>query len=217
MSARRVRRLLRIFGPLSCSPLCECLHCWSMLSSTIASRQVSSSKARCFTLIRRRSSTVAGEQKEGQKVSPKAAFKQPLQAPRGMHDIFGPEQRKRRFVEDTCRRVAQVYGFEELATPLVEEEAVFSRTLGADSDVVSKEMYVFPDRSNNMLALRPEGTAGVVRAAINHRHELGGRIYYSGPMFRYERPQKGRTRQVCTTLLPNYHVLEGIECGKTRK
>lgn len=120
----------------------------------------------------------------------------PLQAPRGMSDVFGLEQRKRQFVVDTCRKVAQVYGFEELVTPLVEEEAVFSRTLGDDSDVVSKEMYVFPDKSGNSLALRPEGTAGVVRAAINHKYQLGSRLFYSGPMFRYERPQKGRSRQV---------------------
>ena len=113
-----------------------------------------------------------------------------------MHDIFGLEQIKRQFILDTCKRVASVYGFEEIATPLVEDESVFSRTLGSDSDVVSKEMYTFPDRSQNMLSLRPEGTAGVVRAAINHKHSLGSRLYYCGPMFRYERPQKGRSRQV---------------------
>jgi histidyl-tRNA synthetase len=112
-----------------------------------------------------------------------------------MHDIFGLEQIKRQFILDTCKRVASVYGFEEIATPLVEDESVFSRTLGSDSDVVSKEMYTFPDRSQNMLSLRPEGTAGVVRAAINHKHSLGSRLYYCGPMFRYERPQKGRSRQ----------------------
>lgn len=125
----------------------------------------------------------------------------PLQAPRGMHDCFGFEQRKRQFITDTCRKVATVYGFEEICTPIVEEESVFSRTLGSDSDVVSKEMYTFPDRSENMLALRPEGTAGVVRAAINHKHALGGRLFYNGPMFRYERPQKGRARQVRIILL----------------
>jgi histidyl-tRNA synthetase len=119
-----------------------------------------------------------------------------LQAPRGMHDCFGLEQQKRQFIVDTCKKVASIYGFEEISTPLVEEESVFSRTLGSDSDVVSKEMYTFPDRSNHMLSLRPEGTAGVVRAAINHKHLLGNRLFYTGPMFRYERPQKGRARQV---------------------
>lgn len=125
-----------------------------------------------------------------------AASRPSLQAPRGMHDVFGFEQMKRQVVTETCRKVALVYGFEEIVTPLVEDEAVFSRTLGEDSDVVSKEMYVFPDRSGNSLALRPEGTAGVVRAAINHKHELSPRLFYSGSMFRYERPQKGRSRQV---------------------
>lgn len=124
-----------------------------------------------------------------------------LQAPRGMHDVFGFEQKKRTVVTDTCRKVALVYGLEEIITPLVEDEAVFSRTLGEDSDVVSKEMYVFPDRSGNSLALRPEGTAGVVRAAINHKHELSSRLFYSGSMFRYERPQKGRSRQVRSSAL----------------
>lgn len=119
-----------------------------------------------------------------------------LQAPRGMQDVFGLEQIKRQFIVDTCKRVANVYGFEEIATPIAEDESVFSRTLGNDSDVVSKEMYTFPDRSDNMLSLRPEGTAGVVRAAINHKHLLSSRLYYCGPMFRYERPQKGRSRQV---------------------
>lgn len=119
-----------------------------------------------------------------------------LQAPRGMQDVFGLEQIKRQFIVDTCKRVASVYGFEEIATPIAEDESVFSRTLGNDSDVVSKEMYTFPDRSDNMLSLRPEGTAGVVRAAINHKHLLSSRLYYCGPMFRYERPQKGRSRQV---------------------
>lgn len=135
--------------------------------------------------------------KSGETLETKPAASRPsLQAPRGMHDIFGLEQSKRQVVVETCRKVAEVYGFEEVVTPLVEDEAVFSRTLGDDSDVVSKEMYVFPDRSGNSLALRPEGTAGVVRAAINHKHELGSRLFYSGPMFRYERPQKGRSRQV---------------------
>jgi histidyl-tRNA synthetase len=126
----------------------------------------------------------------------KSSQKPSFQAPRGMHDSFGLEQRKRQFIEATCRRVASVYGYEEISTPLVEDEAVFSRTLGSDSDVVSKEMYTFPDRSGNNLSLRPEGTAGVVRAAINHGRDLGNKLFYTGPMFRYERPQKGRARQV---------------------
>lgn len=138
------------------------------------------------------------EQSAASSVSGTQRSKSPLQAPRGMHDCFGLEQRKRQHVVDTCRSVAAVYGYEEIATPLVEEEGVFSRTLGGDSDVVSKEMYSFSDRSKNLLALRPEGTAGVVRAAINHKNQLGNKLFYSGPMFRYERPQKGRSRQVRT-------------------
>lgn len=162
--------------------------CWSSIAQcTIRSNvQLKALNRRCVSTS-----------SNGKEATKESISRSPLQAPRGMHDIFGLEQRRRSHVIDICKRVASVYGFEEVNTPLVEEEALFSRTLGTDSDVVNKEMYTFPDRSQNMLSLRPEGTAGVVRAAINHRHAIGTRLFYCGPMFRYERPQKGRARQVC--------------------
>ena len=173
-----------------------------MLPSPILLKNAVLRRSRACVATNRR--TMATEAKTSAPTSKSTA--KPLQAPRGMHDCFGFEQRKRQFITDTCRKVATVYGFEEICTPLVEEESVFSRTLGSDSDVVSKEMYTFPDRSENMLSLRPEGTAGVVRAAINHKHALGSRLFYQGPMFRYERPQKGRARQVRIHLLCSFYA-----------
>ena len=120
-----------------------------------------------------------------------------LQPPRGTHDLIGEEQRRHRFVTDTAREVAARYGFEEWATPIFEDTAVFARTLGETSDVVTKEMYTFPDRGGDSLTLRPEGTAGVCRALVSNglTQTLPQRVFYAGPMFRYERPQKGRFRQ----------------------
>ena len=121
----------------------------------------------------------------------------PVQPPRGTHDLIGEEQRRHRFVTDTAREVAARYGFEEWATPIFEKTEVFARTLGETSDVVTKEMYTFPDRGGDSLTLRPEGTAGVCRALASNglTQTLPQRVFYAGPMFRYERPQKGRFRQ----------------------
>ena len=120
-----------------------------------------------------------------------------LQPPRGTHDLIGEEQRRHRFVTDTAREIAARYGFEEWATPIFEDTAVFARTLGETSDVVTKEMYSFADRGGDSLTLRPEGTAGVCRALVSNglTQTLPQRVFYAGPMFRYERPQKGRFRQ----------------------
>lgn len=118
-------------------------------------------------------------------------------APRGTHDIEGGELAAHRFIVDTARRVASRYAFEEVQTPMFETTQVFQRSLGGDSDVVMKEMYTFDDKGGNSLTLRPEGTAGVVRAFVSKKDfgDLPRRYFYSGPMFRYERPQKGRLRQ----------------------
>ena len=98
---------------------------------------------------------------------------------------------------DTARRVAGLYGLEEWATPIFEETRVFAPTLGDTSDVVTKEMYTFDDRGGDSVTLRPENTAGVCRALLSNglTQSLPQKVFYAGPMFRYERPQKGRYRQ----------------------
>jgi histidyl-tRNA synthetase len=121
-----------------------------------------------------------------------------LQPVRGTRDLIGEEQRRHQHVVDTARRVSALYGFEEWATPVFEDTRVFSRGLGDTSDVVSKEMYTFTDRGGDSLTLRPEATAGLCRALVSNGLAQSGlprKVFYAGPMFRYERPQKGRYRQ----------------------
>jgi histidyl-tRNA synthetase len=120
-----------------------------------------------------------------------------LQPPRGTHDLIGEEQRRHAHVVDTARRITGLYGFDEWATPVFEDTRVFARTLGDTSDVVTKEMYSFEDRGGDGLTLRPEGTAGICRALVTNglTQSLPQKVFYAGPMFRYERPQKGRYRQ----------------------
>ncbi|HTI00355.1 MAG TPA: histidine--tRNA ligase [Acidisoma sp.] len=120
-----------------------------------------------------------------------------LQPVRGTRDLIGDEQRRHRHVIDTARHVSGLYGFEEWSTPIFEETRVFSRTLGETSDVVTKEMYTFTDRGGDSVTLRPEGTAAVCRALVSNglTQSLPQKVFYAGPMFRYERPQKGRYRQ----------------------
>jgi len=120
-----------------------------------------------------------------------------LQPVRGTHDLLPDEARKHRHVEQTAFDVAQLYGFGEIITPVFEFTEVFARTLGETSDVVSKEMYTFTDRGGEQITLRPENTAGVARALISGglSQSLPLKLFYRGPMFRYERPQKGRQRQ----------------------
>ncbi len=121
----------------------------------------------------------------------------PLQPVRGTRDLIGEEQRRHRQVIDTARRIAATYGFDEWVTPIFEDTRVFARTLGETSDVVTKEMYSFTDRGGEAITLRPEGTAGVCRALVSNglTQTLPQKVFYAGPMFRYERPQKGRYRQ----------------------
>jgi histidyl-tRNA synthetase len=116
---------------------------------------------------------------------------------RGTRDLIGAEQRGFAHVVDTARRVASTYGFDEWMTPIFEETRVFARSLGETSDVVAKEMYTFADRGGDSLTLRPEGTAAICRALVTNglTQSLPQRVFYAGPMFRYERPQKGRYRQ----------------------
>ncbi|WP_119461295.1 histidine--tRNA ligase [Rhodospirillaceae bacterium SYSU D60014] len=120
-----------------------------------------------------------------------------LQPVRGTHDLLPETARRHRAVIDIARRVAECYGYQEIATPIFEFSEVFKRTLGDTSDIVTKEMYSFTDRGGEQLTLRPEATAGVARALISGglSQQLPLKFFCHGPMFRYERPQKGRLRQ----------------------
>ncbi len=120
-----------------------------------------------------------------------------LQPVRGTRDILPAEAAAMRRVAEAMRGIASRYGYQEMATPIFEFTEVFKRTLGDTTDVVTKEMYTFDDRNGDSVTLRPEGTAGVARALISGglSQHLPLRYYYEGPMFRYERPQKGRFRQ----------------------
>ncbi len=119
------------------------------------------------------------------------------QAVRGTQDLRGSMASAFRHIDSIASQLSELYRFEELKTPIFEHSEVFHRTLGETSDVVSKETYTFLDRGGDSLTLRPEGTAGAVRAFISNgwTQDLPCRFFYSGPMFRYERPQKGRYRQ----------------------
>lgn len=121
-----------------------------------------------------------------------------INALRGMKDTLSPQSEIYQHIIETCTRIAQNYGFSFIETPILEETALFKRSVGESSDIVGKEMYQFIDKGENDVCLRPEGTAGVVRAFIQQKYDKAGgnkRFFYHGPMFRYERPQKGRLRQ----------------------
>ena len=120
-----------------------------------------------------------------------------LQPVRGTHDLLPEDKRRHAHVEETSRAVAARYGFDEIALPIFEFTEVFARTLGETSDIVTKEMYTFEDKGGETITLRPEGTAGVARAFISNglQQSLPLKVFYRGPMFRRERPQKGRQRQ----------------------
>ena len=122
-----------------------------------------------------------------------------LQSPRGMHDLLPEDEPIWRRVRDACERVAHRYGYGLIETPIVEDERVFLRSVGAESDIAQKEMYLFEDRGGGRLALRPEATAAVCRAYLEHgmaSRPQPVRLAYFGPMFRYDRPQAGRYRQL---------------------
>ncbi|HEX5710191.1 MAG TPA: histidine--tRNA ligase, partial [Sulfuricurvum sp.] len=121
-----------------------------------------------------------------------------IQSLRGMNDILSENYERYEYFLATASTIAKKYGFHYIETPLLEETALFKRSVGESSDIVGKEMYQFIDKGQNDVCLRPEGTAGVVRAFIQNKLDKKGgihRFYYHGSMFRYERPQKGRLRQ----------------------
>jgi histidyl-tRNA synthetase len=121
-----------------------------------------------------------------------------VESVRGMRDILPEEARLWQALEDEIRRTFSLYGYKEIRLPLVELAELFSRGVGEATDIVHKEMYVFPDKKGQILALRPEATAQVARAYIEHGLYAKGdlvKLFYFGPMFRYEKPQKGRQRQ----------------------
>jgi len=120
-----------------------------------------------------------------------------IQSIRGMHDVLPPDSETLRNIEHTLQAVLQQYGYQEIRTPLLEQTELFKRSLGEVTDIVEKEMYTFEDRNGDSLTLRPEGTACCVRAGIQHGFLYAQplRLWYCGPFFRHERPQKGRYRQ----------------------
>ena len=120
-----------------------------------------------------------------------------FQAIRGMNDILPGESALWQRLEATLREVLAGYGYHEIRLPLVEKTELFARSIGEVTDIVEKEMYTLADRNGDSLTLRPEGTAGCVRACVEHGllHHQTQRLWYAGPMFRYEKPQKGRYRQ----------------------
>lgn len=130
-----------------------------------------------------------------------------IQAIRGMNDLLPDVSPGWRQLEQTLINVLDSYGYQEIRLPIVEKTEVFARVIGEHTDIVSKEMYSFADRNGEMLTLRPEGTAGCVRAGLQHGlfHNQIQRLWYLGPMFRHERPQKGRYRQ--------FHQLGVEACG----
>ena len=120
-----------------------------------------------------------------------------LQAIRGMNDILPGQSLTWQYLESCFHRVVQRYGYQEIRFPVLEQTQLFKRSIGEVTDIVEKEMYSFDDRNGDNLSMRPEGTAGCVRAADQHGllYNQQQRLWYAGPMFRHERPQKGRYRQ----------------------
>ena len=119
-------------------------------------------------------------------------------APRGTEDILPEEQHYWRFIEDTAAEISALYGYQRLETPVFEDSQLFLRSIGEGTDIVTKEMYIFKDRSDNSMALRPEGTAPVCRAYVEHGMDnlpQPVKLFYLATIFRYERPQAGRYRQ----------------------
>lgn len=140
-----------------------------------------------------------------------------LQPVRGTHDLVGDDAKKHQYIVDTARKLATNYGFDEISTPIFEFSQVFKRTLGEESDIVNKEMYTFEDRGGESITLRPEGTAPIARAFISQglSRLTPLKLFYQGPMFRYERPQKGRQRQfhqLGVELIGVSSPLADIEC-----
>ena len=144
-----------------------------------------------------------------------------IQTVRGTKDIFPAEMQKYNNIINKAKLISELYGFEEAAFPIIEKSDVFTRPLGESSDVVSKETYTFADRGDDRITLRPEGTAGIMRSILSQGklNELPIKLFYSGPMFRYERPQKGRLRQfiqIGVESIGSSNAIEDVEviqCG----
>lgn len=141
-----------------------------------------------------------------------------LQPVRGTRDIYGERAKKFLYLTDSARQISELYGFSEIQTPIMEHLVIFSSTLGAHSDVVSKQMYVLQDKNDHSLVLRPENTASVVRAVLTNSMPSNSptsplQFFYAGPMFRYERPQRGRFRQfhqIGVEHIGDYHPVADI-------
>jgi histidyl-tRNA synthetase len=121
-----------------------------------------------------------------------------IQSLRGMKDLIDNDSELFTYFVENCSKIATKYGYNYIETPILEETALYKRSVGESSDIVSKEMYNFIDKGNHEVCLRPEGTAGVVRWFVQNKKDKAGglnRVFYHGPMFRYERPQKGRLRE----------------------
>ena len=131
-----------------------------------------------------------------------------LQSVRGMRDILPEQSSSWQFIENIARELFNSYGYKELRTPIIESTDLFKRSIGDATDIVEKEMYTFEDRNGDSLTLRPEGTAGCVRAGMQHGlfHNQQQRIWYIGPMFRHERPQKGRYRGFYQAGIETYGI-----------
>jgi len=142
-----------------------------------------------------------------------------LQPVRGTHDLLPDQFRRHRFVADVAAEVAGRYGYSEMTPPIFEFTEVFARTLGETSDVVTKEMYTFSDRGGDSITLRPEFTAGIARAFMSNglQHEAPLKYFCQGPLFRYERPQKGRMRQFhqidIEVIAVGAHILDALGVG----
>ena len=134
-----------------------------------------------------------------------------INAPRGTADVLPAESGKWQTIERIAREEAEVYHFSEIRTPVFEHSELFHRGVGETSDIVHKETYTFDDRGGRSITLRPEGTAGVVRAAIEHslvaQEGARAKVYYFGPNFRYERPASGRLR-ISSAPRPRRHSTE---------
>jgi histidyl-tRNA synthetase len=121
-----------------------------------------------------------------------------IQAIKGVKDVLPSDMPVWQYLEATARRLFEDFGFTEIRVPVFEYTELFARSIGSSTDIVEKEMYTFEDRDGRKITLRPEGTAGVVRAFVEHKLYADSqltKLYYLGPMFRHERPQKGRYRQ----------------------
>ena len=131
-----------------------------------------------------------------------------LQSVRGMRDILPEQTSSWQFIESIARDLFTSYGYNEIRTPIIESTDLFKRSIGDATDIVEKEMYTFEDRNGDSLTLRPEGTAGTVRAGIQHGlfHNQQQRLWYIGPMFRHERPQKGRYRGFYQAGIETYGI-----------